>query len=49
LQKILSPQEPGGSFPGENLLLSTDGVGKGTLAAFLSIARKDGEHFPSLF
>jgi len=46
IEKILSPQEPGGSFPGENLL-SIDGVGKGTLAAFLSIAGKDGEHFPS--
>lgn len=45
IQKILSPQNPNDSFPGENLL-SIDGVGKKTLAAVISAIGVDGKSFP---
>jgi len=46
IDKLLSPEEEGGSFPGSNLL-STPGVGKNTLAVFLAVAGCTGEAFPS--
>ena len=46
IEKILSPQDNSGSFPGDNLL-SIPGVGKGTLATFLAIAGQGGSFFSS--
>lgn len=46
IEKILSPRDENGSFPGDNLL-SIPGVGKGTLAAFLAIAGQGGSFFSS--
>lgn len=46
IEKILSPQDDSGSFPGDNVL-SIPGVGKGTLAAFLAIAGQGGSFFSS--
>jgi len=46
IEKILSPGEEGGCFPGSNLL-SIPAIGKNTLAAFLSVAGGDGSVFPS--
>ena len=42
IEKILSPRDESGSFPGDNVL-SIPGVGKGTLATFLAIAAKERE------
>ena len=46
IEKILSPKDDSGSFPGDNVL-SIPGVGKGTLAAFLAIAGQKGTFFSS--
>jgi len=46
IDKILSPRDESGSFPGDNVL-SIPGVGKGTLATFLAIAGQNGSFFSS--
>ncbi|PIV64432.1 MAG: hypothetical protein COZ37_01320 [bacterium (Candidatus Ratteibacteria) CG_4_10_14_3_um_filter_41_18] len=46
IEKILSPRDESGSFPGDNIL-SIPGVGKGTLATFLAIAGQKGSSFSS--
>ena len=46
IEKILSPRDESGSFPGDNVL-SIPGVGKGTLATFLAIAGQGGSFFSS--
>ncbi|MGC9066753.1 MAG: transposase, partial [Candidatus Ratteibacteria bacterium] len=46
IDKILSPKDKSGSFPGNNLL-SAPAVGKNTLAVFLSVAGSKGVAFPS--
>jgi len=46
IEKILSPRDESGSFPGDNIL-SIPGVGKGTLATFLAIAGQNGSFFSS--
>ena len=45
IDDILSPSSSG-SFPGENLL-SINGVGKNTIAFFLSVVGEKGQYFPS--
>jgi len=44
IKKLLSPQEPQDSFPGENLL-TIPGVGEKTVAAVLSYLGTDGSNF----
>lgn len=46
INRILSPGDKGGSFPGSNLL-STPAIGKNTLAVFLAVAGNNGTTFPS--
>jgi len=46
IEKIHSPRDESGSFPGDNLL-SAPAVGKNTLAVFLSVAGSKGAAFPS--
>jgi len=46
IDKILSPKDGSGSFPGSNLL-STPAIGKNTLAVFLSVAGSNGTNYPS--
>jgi len=46
IEKMLSPQEPHDSFPGENLL-GIPGIGPNTVAAVLSYLGADGANFPS--